>query len=445
MHMPLSNQEASCDVTTPSQTHQANQTFEVQDWFSEAPVAMIILNEEGFITAFNQLAFQLFNAPYDQLTRAHFSTFIPALKPSDSLKKIRTKISKIGKAASEASAHLQCRNFTGKVFPLSVKAHWITGYNMDVGLLVIWDDSLAKKTQQELKTLQQGLEFKVKIRTIELAEKVRELDAAKNRLKKTLSELNQTQEVLIQSEKMAALGGLVAGISHEINTPVGIGVTAISHLEDKLGDIKKKYDCQTMDRGDLESFFNIVTESSNIIAVNLKRASVLINSFKQIAVDQSNDDMREFDLEEYIQEIILSLKPNLKKNSVEITLSMASSITMLSYPGSIAQVITNLIMNSLIHAFPGRQEKYINIEISENDENILLKFTDNGVGMTSETTEKIFDPFFTTRRGQGGSGLGLHLVFNIINKILQGKISCTSAVGEGTEFEILIPMKVKEL
>jgi DNA-binding LacI/PurR family transcriptional regulator/signal transduction histidine kinase len=266
------------------------------------------------------------------------------------------------------------------------------------------------------------------------------LEAANKELQNTLHTLQTTQKRLVESKKMAALGGLVAGIAHEINTPIGIGVTAASHLAKETQELYQKINTNGLTKTDLLSYINLANEATAMILSNLQRSHELIKSFKGIAVDQSSEKKRIFKLKEYIQDILLSLRPKLKKVNHEIIINCNEDITLHSYPGAFSQIITNLILNSLIHGFDDDQKGTILIDIKLEGNEIILTYSDNGKGIEKQNLKKIFDPFFTTKRAQGGTGLGLHLIFNIITQTLMGTIKCKSKPGEGTEFIIQIPV-----
>jgi PAS domain S-box-containing protein len=255
-------------------------------------------------------------------------------------------------------------------------------------------------------------------------------------------ELRRAQKHLMQSEKMAALGRLVAGVSHEINTPVGIGVTAVSHLAEKTKALIELYKEGNMKRKDLEKFLKLAWESSEMTLKNLNNASELINNFKLVAVDQTNNKKRRFKVKEYLDDIIISLKPKLSKTKHKVMISCDEDLEIDNYPGELSQIITNLVMNSLIHGFQDKDKGQIKIEVLEEEKSIELRYSDDGEGLPKEHINKIFEPFFTTKRGQGGTGLGLNLIYNIVNNILKGDIECKSTVGEGVTFIIKIPKEV---
>lgn len=270
-----------------------------------------------------------------------------------------------------------------------------------------------------------------------------DLERANAELKVSLETIEQAQDRLVQSEKMAALGELVAGVAHEINTPVGVGVTAASFLDTKTKEIRKIYDSGELKRGELENFLQVVEEVSNSILINMERAAELISSFKQVAVDQSSETRRKFKLKEYIDEILLSLKPRYKKTGHQIQINCDDDIELNSFPGVFSQILNNLIMNSLIHGFEDIQEGIIRIEIRREKDQVKFIYKDNGRGMTPEQKEKVFDPFFTTRRTKGGTGLGMSIVFNLVTQTLKGDITCESSIGKGVVFTIIFPLSIE--
>ncbi|MCK5360649.1 MAG: PAS domain S-box protein [Gammaproteobacteria bacterium] len=247
------------------------------------------------------------------------------------------------------------------------------------------------------------------------------------------------RDQLIEAEKMASLGGLVAGVAHEINTPVGIGVTAASHLRERYLILKEEYDSGALRKPSLESFMDTCAEATRILESNLQRASVLIHSFKQIAVDQSSGDKRRFNVKEYLDELILSMHPEIKKTKLTVQLDCDDALWINSYPGAISQILTNFIINSIIHGFDSPATGTLLISFCEREKQYELVFADDGKGIEEKVLQRIFEPFFTTRRGQGSSGLGLHICYNLVKQTLAGHIECKSGVGEGTRFTISLP------
>lgn len=259
-------------------------------------------------------------------------------------------------------------------------------------------------------------------------------------LQKSLKVIKSTQNQLVQSEKMAALGSLVAGVAHEINTPLGVGITAASFLKDKTAVCQKQYIDDTMRRSDLEKYIKNAAESSDMILTNLNRAADLVRSFKQVAVDQSTGECREFNLKDYIDKLLFSLRPRYKRTQHSITVQCPKDLEIVSFPGIFSQIITNLVMNSLIHGFEKIEKGNIQINVWVDGRWLVLCYTDDGKGMDQETLAKIFDPFFTTNRSHGGTGLGMHILYNLVTQSLGGEMDCMSTPNKGVVFIIRIPL-----
>lgn len=254
-----------------------------------------------------------------------------------------------------------------------------------------------------------------------------------------IDELKLAQERLVGTEKMAALGGLVAGITHDINTPIGIGVTAVSFLEERLNKLESAYAEKTLSPKALEEFINEAKQSTSLLTTNLDRASDLIASFKQIAVDQASEAVRTINFKDYVNEVIRSLHPKLKKTSHTINLQCPDDLVLNLPAGAISQIFTNLIVNSLIHGFESKDNGVMDINITSDETNLTINYKDNGNGVTAEQLEKLFNPFFTTKRDEGGSGLGTHIMFNLVKQTLSGSIEATSEPGQGLHYFIQFP------
>ncbi|MEO1653576.1 MAG: ATP-binding protein, partial [Bacteroidota bacterium] len=252
--------------------------------------------------------------------------------------------------------------------------------------------------------------------------------------------LNAAQEQLVESEKMAALGNLVAGVAHEINTPVGICVTAASRLDSKTKELKSLYKEGKMKRKNLEDFLEVNQEGNQIILSNLTRAADLVQGFKRVAVEQSSENKRVFNLKTYLEETVLALNPEFKNKPYKIELDAEEEIEINSYAGAFSQIITNLAMNSLIHGFRDKEAGTIGIKARKNGQFLELIYHDDGNGMTEEVKNKIFEPFFTTNRDGGGTGLGMNIVYNLTVQKLGGKLALESELGEGTRFTFEIPL-----
>ncbi|WP_419810487.1 ATP-binding protein [Bacterioplanoides sp.] len=300
------------------------------------------------------------------------------------------------------------------------------------------NNELKQKTraQQQLKQVNSELEDRVEERTQSLQTTIDELNHA-------LKALNKTQGKLIEAEKLSALGGMVAGISHEINTPLGLCITIHSYIDDHYQQLKSGFDSGQITKQDFSDFVAIMDESLGIMDKNLQRAAHLIKSFKQVSEDQTGEHIRDFSVKDYLNEILETLSPKFKKTRHQVHIDCSEHMRMSTYPGAISQVMTNLLMNSLIHGFENKEQGNINILIAEEKGNAVIRYSDDGKGLNEEAKQKIFDPFYTTKRGQGGTGLGMHLVYNIVNQRLQGDITIEKDCGcEGACFRLIIPKKL---
>ena len=253
--------------------------------------------------------------------------------------------------------------------------------------------------------------------------------------------LKETQNELVQTEKMAALGRLVAGIAHEVNTPIGIGVTAASHLKKEIKGFNDHYKGETLTQSTFEDFIDTSVQSSEIILNNLERAAKMIQNFKQVSVDQSSDRTREFFLKEYLESVIINLKPTLKLHAHTVDIICPPTLMIDSTPGVFYQIFSNLIMNSIIHGFEEQEKGHIVITVRYNNDNLEIVYQDNGKGMDKESIKKIFDPFYTTKRSSGGSGLGTHIVYNLVTQKLHGQITAESHVGKDMTFTMNLKVK----
>jgi len=264
----------------------------------------------------------------------------------------------------------------------------------------------------------------------------KEVELAHQELELSFDNLQQAQQHLVESEKMASLGGLVAGIAHEINTPVGIGLTAITNFVDITQSLNKKYQLKKMSQSDFETYLKSSLESARIINRNLEKTADLVRSFKQISVDQSSDEQRSFNVKNYIDEIRLSIFHLTKKTNLTIKVECDENLEITSYPGALSQILSNFLINSTIHGYPNQDIGIILIKIEVIGQAIKLTYTDDGAGISVENISKIFNPFFTTNRESGGSGLGLNIIYNIVMNRLNGKIECASELGQYTTFVV---------
>jgi PAS domain S-box-containing protein len=291
-----------------------------------------------------------------------------------------------------------------------------------------------RQAEEAMRQLNQELESRVAQRTQELADSF-------DRLKEAFATIERAQDELVRSEKLASLGSLVAGVAHELNTPLGNSLTVATTLAERAQAIQKELGTGALRRSTLHEFIQGTAHASDLLTRNLFRASDLITHFKQVAVDQTSAQRRPFDLAETVAEVVLTLQPQFKKTPHRIELAIPSGIQLDSYPGPLGQVITNLVSNALVHGFDAGAHGLVRIGASADAEEVLLTVADNGRGIAPEHQAKVFDPFFTTRLGQGGSGLGLHIVYSIVTRVLGGRITLASQPGEGTTLTLHLPLQ----
>lgn len=273
------------------------------------------------------------------------------------------------------------------------------------------------------------------------------IDAFRNEnslLEEKVEQINSVLEkqyaYILETEKAASLGNLVAGVSHEINTPLGVGISTASHIEMLTQNIIKKMSTNKMSKEDLFHYFEHITESTEILNSNLDRAARLVRSFKDIAVDQGSEIKESFQLSKIIENVVTSLKNEYKRKRHKIEYVCDETISISSYPGLFSQLLTNLIMNSIQHGFRNRMDGKISIECWLDGALLFIVYRDNGKGISEEEQKKIFEPFYTTYRENGNSGLGMSIINNIITQNLNGKIQMESVEGEYTKFTIVIPV-----
>ncbi|MCP4865713.1 MAG: HAMP domain-containing histidine kinase [Alteromonas sp.] len=297
--------------------------------------------------------------------------------------------------------------------------------------------SKQQQAERELQTLNSRLEEEVNQRTVALK-------SANGELIQTLEKLHQFQRQIVENEKMASLGDMVAGVAHEVNTPIGLGITASTMMLDRLAVIDQQFRDKTLKASAMERFINESRENLNIIYRNLDRAAQLISSFKQVAVDQTSEEAREVNVKQLIEETLMSMRPRLKKVTHTINIDCPETLNVMCKAGPLNQILINLIMNSLIHAFETVENGKIDVIARLTEEQKLkIIYKDNGSGIPASIKKRIFDPFVTTKRGQGGSGLGMHLVFNLVTQALNGNIKLESEEGNGVEFTLTFPVTVK--
>lgn len=339
-----------------------------------------------------------------------------------------------GMAAAQFDANAVCL-----AAPQGIDTEWLTlavggGSFAILGITLIVSVYDARAIQHNEQLLE-----RYRLVNQELQARGEALAQANKELNLTLERLQQTQAQLVQAEKMASLGGLVAGISHEINTPLGVSITSASVLEESLGQLNQKLQDGSLSRSAMVELMQQSDESLHILLQNLQLAANLVNSFKQVAVDQASDEKRHINLHTYIDEVLLSLRPRYKRRPITLKNLSDQHIDIITYPGAIWQIISNLVMNSLTHAFAPDQPGEIIIEAHVDQGQLNLHYRDNGKGIDAQAINRVFEPFYTTDRSQGGRGLGLNIVYNLVTSRLQGKIVVSSPAGSGLQFAIELP------
>jgi PAS domain S-box-containing protein len=299
-------------------------------------------------------------------------------------------------------------------------------------LSIAYDLTERLKIEYEVRHLNETLETRVAERTAELSQ--------------TLATLKRAQDELVQSEKLASLGQLVAGVAHELNTPIGNALMTTTAMSDSAQNFQAEVAKGNIKRSSLDAFIQQSLEGALLAERSLHRASELVRSFKQVAVDQASERRRRFDLKETVSEIIYTLRPNFKGTAWRFEVDIPADIELDSYPGPLGQIVINLVMNAVLHAFEGRAEGRVILHAErEGTTDVVIVCSDDGNGIPSDHLPRIFDPFFTTRLGQGGSGLGLSIVHGLVTQVLGGQLRVESTVGNGTRFTLKIPLLAPEL
>jgi signal transduction histidine kinase len=253
-------------------------------------------------------------------------------------------------------------------------------------------------------------------------------------------QLREAQDQLVQREKMAALGGLVAGVAHEINTPLGVAVTAITHAAERVQVLDAAMNAGTLTRGDMRAFLAEMQEAVGLALSNLERGARLVQSFKKVAVDQSSETPREAHLEDLVTDVAASLRPVTRSAGVTVEIDAPGRTRTRVDAGALVQMLTNLVQNACVHAFEGIESpRTVGIRLRTSGAGVELLVSDNGSGMDADTAARVFEPFFTTRRSSGGSGLGMHIVHTIVTQRFLGTVRLDSAPGHGTRWTLVLP------
>jgi len=375
--------------------------------YDAIPNPAIRVNENGIIAQVNRAALALVNEPIEQLIHQPIHRYFHSELVDENLCQFCLAI-KNGKDILDQEMYFPNHD---QWYLLSITP--VDPLNKKGGVVQSLTNISHQKYQEgELIDNKNLLEIRVKERTEEL-----EL---------SFKELAKAQTELVESKKMASLGSLVAGVAHEINTPVGICITAASNLCELSSALKNDFENEQVTKSGFVKYIDNTEQNANLIVTNLSRAADLIGSFKQVAVDQSSELLRTFYLKVYITEVLASLSPKFNRRNIVINFSSENDFEVHISPSAISQILTNLLMNSLIHGFDDNDSGEISITVNKRNETIVFTYQDSGKGISTEHLKEIYEPFFTTKRGQGGSGLGLNIVYNLVHQSLNGSISCTS-------------------
>lgn len=390
--------------------------------FSESPLVMAVGKVGGGIVEVNRTFERVFGLSREQAVGQRVES-LGILRRADN-PHLPAPLAEMGELYN---LEVHARSPDGGLITLLVSSRLRHVNGDDQLLYYALDITEIREAQRRVEELSASLETKVIQRTEEL--------------QLALQRLQEAQDQMVRSEKLSALGALVAGVAHELNTPIGNAVTVASTLEDKTRDFARQTE-QGLTRNALNQYVVLSRDASQLILRNLLRANDLVRSFKQVAVDQTSEHRRRFDLAGTIEEVLATLHHRLKPGQIELSTRLEPNLDMDSYPGPLGQVITNLFMNALLHAFDSRETGHLELIAGRTAPGeVTLEFSDDGKGISAEHLSRIFDPFFTTKLGQGGSGLGLHIVHNMVHGLLGGHISAHSVLGEGTRFTIVLPQE----
>lgn len=419
------------DITELKRKEQAVRESEEKFnlFFQASPVAVAVLaeGEGGFSYLDVNPAWQtLLGYTRDELI-GHDATLHEAILSNTVVQEVFAQLRQTGELGGVLG---KLRRKSGETLWVDVYMRLVNFQDQHLVICSMLDITDKRIMEQELRHINIALEERIAHRT--------------QRLSETIEHLQNAQTQLVQAEKLASLGSLVAGVAHELNTPIGNGMMSVSTLEYRLKAFRDKLSVG-LRKSDLEAFVAQVETATDIALRNLQRASELVTSFKQVAVDQTSSQRRPFDLAAVVHEIVLTLQPTFKHSPIEVTVEVPDGIEMNAYPGPLGQVITNLIQNALIHAFPDRDSGRVDvIGQLRPDGWVEIRVQDDGVGIPADVMGRIFDPFFTTRLGKGGSGLGLHIAHNIITGVMGGQLTVHNRDTGGSVFKIVCPLQAPD-
>ncbi|AXA94186.1 CHASE domain-containing protein [Massilia sp. YMA4] len=408
-------------------------TLEELRALQDSAVVGIGLFSDGRIVRCNRGLEDMLGYPHGALVDRPVTTLVPS-GPGDPFQ--------CGAGGQRAYAELELRRRDGASLWCMVNGRMLDPREPGKGSVwVLADISDRRKTEAALVESRHGLEHSLR----ELAQQKAHAEQAHREMSGMVQTLQQAQASLITSEKMAALGALVAGIAHELNTPIGNSLLTATALADMVTEFERHLASGGVRRSVLDAHLADAKKACNIIAASLGKAADLITSFKQVAVDQTSDQRRRFALAGVLHDTLPTYAAQLRRANCRVHVDVPATLEFDSYPGSVSQVLSNLINNAMLHAFEGREHGVITITATAlDDDTAELRFADNGVGMSSRTLNQVYDPFFTTKMGQGGSGLGMNIVYNIVTGVLKGTIRVESTPGQGTTVIMTLPLRVPQ-
>jgi len=399
--------------------------------FRQSPVPhTLVRDNDGQVAEVNDAWLQLFGYQLDEVV-GHTALELGIWQNPAQRREVVTKISTVGRV--DRIEVVQVRR-DGQAMICLMSGRSFQAGSEKLILFSLMDVTRQREAELEIRNMNQQLERRVQART-------ETLEIANHDLSEALASVRAMQSELLRSEKLAALGSLVAGVAHELNTPIGNCVTVGSTLQHQVAELTKAFEKGELRRSTLQQFTDNARRGTEILMRALTRASELIRSFKRVAVDQSSDQRRMFDLKTTLQEVCLTLEPMYKNTGYQLQLALPDDVGLDSFPGALGQLITNFVSNALQHGFDGRATGQMRLwaEVHAPDR-VALHFADDGIGMPDDTRNRVFDPFFTTKLGQGGSGLGMNIVYNIVRDVLGGEISVASSPGNGTHITVTLPL-----
>jgi C4-dicarboxylate-specific signal transduction histidine kinase len=412
------NEEEHARIKAESEMHEAKiiaesfaeSSAKIKNIIEMAPFPIVIFNKETkAIEFFNKTSVELFCIKKTEKIDIGVDKIF---KNPNSINEIICLVNNCG-GASQIEYEITGRNGTN--FWALVSAVPLYNFSKYAVMLAISDISLRKRWEEETAD-------------------------ARDKAEAALSNLRRAQDDLVRAEKLASLGGLVAGVAHEVNTPIGSALTGITYLRELTSDIRCRFVNATLNKSSFSEYLSSAEESCALVEENLQRAAELIQSFKQAAVDQTSEERRFFVLSENIRDVFNSLQHQIRKSGHKFEINCSDDIVIDGYPGALFQVLTNLTTNVLAHAYLEGEPGVIRVAACVDDASVVIRFADEGRGVAQEHHDRLFEPFFTTRRGAGGSGLGLHIVYNIVNQHLKGEIRFLKETTVGAAFLIRMPL-----